>query len=94
MTQLLATSFANAFECSYPDIQLAEAVCTEYEDHIATATSGKDITLIVFKDYSILLINTANGICYEFAGPDHALEFLAKTPELANKLVSPNRANK
>lgn len=89
MTQLLATNFANAFECSYPDVQLAETVCAEYQEHVATATSGEDTILIIFKDDSVLLIDTAEGLCYEFAGPGHAIDFLSKTPELANKLVSP-----
>lgn len=91
MTQLLATNFANAFECAYPDIQLAKAVCDEYQEHVATSTSGEDMVLIIFKDDSVLLINTTEGLCYEFTEPDHALKFLAQTPELANKLVIDNR---
>ena len=87
MTQLLATNFANAFECSYPDIQLVEAVCAEYENHIATATSGEDIIVIIFKDYSILIIDNTSGLCYEFTRPEHAIKFLTKTPELASKIV-------
>lgn len=93
MNQLLATNFANAFECSYPDVQLAETVCAEYQEHVATSTSGEDTILIIFKDDSVLLIDTAEGICYEFASPDHAIEFLARTPELANKLVTNNSPN-
>lgn len=85
MSQLLATNFANAFECSYPDMQLAQAVCTEYEEHIESAASGEGIILLIFKDQSILLIDTAEGLWYEFTGPNHALEFISKTPKLAKK---------
>lgn len=88
MTQLLATNFVNAFECSYPDSQFTKEVCDEYENYIERSASGDDIILLVFKDQSVLILDTTEDICYEFAEPEHALEFLSENRELAKKHLS------